>query len=52
MFPAPDILFLQWMPQMVADICKILLLRNCGECCVLYKTDESQICTPETNNIL
>ena len=24
----------------------------CGERCVLYKTDESRTCTPETNNTL
>ena len=24
----------------------------CGECRVLCKTDESQTCTPETNNML
>jgi len=24
----------------------------CGECCVLFKTDESHTCTPETNNTL
>ena len=23
-----------------------------GECCELYKTDESETCTPETNNTL